>query len=596
MSRIRRRASFFPQQRRLFSNSSLYDVLPLAPLEVNFLIEDLFDQLDFYDRAVSRIQPQRFFQPRRQQQFGPRQLSRQRRTPSQIRSKKPSNVRQRQQPFLQKKQQQFLQPKQPFMQKQKKKPQFGGLLQQQKQQPLQQQKPFVGGAGVMKKSPMAKQQQKYRICIDCRNCDCDPSQIKKSIKSGVNGLSHLTVSAPCIKCPSKLFQRSYTLPSKVQRQKMVSSITPQGHCLIEFPLMEEPQNLQINELLMPLQKIKTPEGKRAFFVQVPILPIMDPAKVKVCVKEGKLVVKFEHRKTIGDICSRVFYCCEVPLPNNIDFSNILCKQNKHTLNVTLPVKSQTVKGGGGMIYREIPVHRKLRHRKSVGVGVSAGGGVSKQQPSAMPSTSMQQQKQQKPSISGLQRQQPQIQQQQKSKKKTSTISTSLQQPTQSIGTNVKPSATSATTTTTTPDIKKKKIKKQKKNKNLLGSSGDQGDLNKPSGGQVSKGSQLLDQVFGFCGKATSSTQQQPSSSTGGGQDIERTAKGARTPTSLDKGVQDIHSQVSDKYQSTATSSSSSTMGGAGQVQGSSSGASVGDVNKPDLSSSSSQAVPGAGIQ
>jgi len=581
MSRIRRRASFFPQQRRLFSNSSLYDVLPLAPLEVNFLIEDLFDQLDFYDRAVSRIQPQRFFQPRRQQQFGPRQLSRQRRTPSQIRSKKPSNVRQRQQPFLQKKQQQFLQPKQPFMQKQKKKPQFGGLLQQQKQQPLQQQKPFVGGAGVMKKSPMAKQQQKYRICIDCRNCDCDPSQIKKSIKSGVNGLSHLTVSAPCIKCPSKLFQRSYTLPSKVQRQKMVSSITPQGHCLIEFPLMEEPQNLQINELLMPLQKIKTPEGKRAFFVQVPILPIMDPAKVKVCVKEGKLVVKFEHRKTIGDICSRVFYCCEVPLPNNIDFSNILCKQNKHTLNVTLPVKSQTVKGGGGgggMIYREIPVHRKLRHRKTV--GGTAAAGVSKQQPSAMPSTTMQQQK---PSISGLQRQQPQIQQQQKSKKKTSTISTSLQQPTQSIGTNVKPSATNVTTTT--PDIKKKKIKKQKKNKNLLGS--DQGDLNKPSGGQVSKGSQLLDQVFGFSGKATTQ-QQQPSSSAGGGQDIER------TPTSLDKGVQDIHSQVSDKYQSTGTSSSS-TMGGAGQVQGSSSGASVGDVNKPDLSSSS-QAVPGAGIQ
>jgi hypothetical protein len=339
----------------------------------------------------------------------------------------------------------------------------------------------------------------------------------------VNGLSHLTVTAPCIKCPSKLFKRSYTLPSKVQRNKMVSSVTPQGHCLIEFPLLEEPQNLQINELLMPLQKIKTPEGKKAFFVQVPILPIMDPAKVKVCVKNGKLVVKFEHKKTIGDICSRVFYCCEVPLPNNIDFNSIMCKQNKHSLNITLPVKSQMARGGMATattgVYRDIPVHRKLRHRKSVaGGGV---GGVSKPV-SAMPSTSMQQ-KQQKPStpISGVQ--QP-IQQQQLKKKAakqqtTQIAQTSLQQSQQqkpqtqptmqqksTIGDVLKPTTSTSTDVT---DIKKKKPKKQKKKKQPVPSELQQNKdvLSQGQKPGVSKGSELLDQVFGFGGKTA---KQQPS--------------------------------------------------------------------------------------
>lgn len=457
----------------------------------------------------------------------------------------------------------------------RKKPQQPFGLQQQQQQRTS----FIGGgSGVKPSSKYALEKQKYCICIDCYGCDCDPANITKSIKSGVNGLNHLTVCAPCKTNPSKIFKRSYTLPRKVQHNKMVKSITPLGHCVFEFPMWdEEPQLLDIE--LMPLQKIKTPEGKKAYFVQVPILPIMDPAKVKVCIVNCNLIVKFEHKKTIGDICSRVFYCCEVPLPKteNIDFSSIVCKQKKHVLNITVPTKRE-----GGMVstpstgYREVPVQRKLRHRKQqqqqqAGV-VGEAAGIS------IPRTTMQQQKQ-KPStgISGLKQQQQQQQKQKQQLKKPqqqkTSISTGLQQPTQqkqqpsTVGGEIlKPTSVESTTT---PDITK-----QKKSKSNV----SQGQQQYPKHGVgVSKGSDLLESVFGFGGGDKSKQQQQPSST---GQQQQRES----APTQLEKGVQQ-RSHVSDTPQVSSDGPSSSQ-----QQQR--------DVNKPDISSSSEDpsAVSGSVIQ
>lgn len=597
-------------------STSFYDIAPL-PLEIDLLIEDLFDELDFYERALSRqyLQQPSYFRPqrpqqRRQRQVRPQpQLKQQRqfrpRQTSQIRPKS-KNVRQRSTsrnlPFQQKQQKfqgrQQVQQHKPLMQQQikKKKPQQQFGLQQQ---------PFFGGLGGGVKSKSMQEKQKYRICIDCRGCDCDPTKITKSIKCGVNGLNHLNICAPCKTNPSKIFKRSYTLPSKVQHNKMVKSITPQGHCVLEFPMWdEEPSFLDID--LMPLQKIKTPEGKKAFFVQVPILPIMDPAKVKVCIKDNcNLIVKFEHKKTIGDICSRVFYCCQVPLPKNIDFSSIVCKQKKHVLNITVPVKKS-----GGMVsttttsvgYRDIPVHRKLRHRKQLARVVGGGAGIFK----AMPST-MQQKQKKKPSmlstpgISGLQKQ-PIQQQQQKLKKpqqqKTSPISTSqqqTQQPQQKLKQKQPTSGFSdifsKSTTTAMPDITKKKKQKKPKTSNILNVSHQGQQYPKPSEG-VSKGSDLLESVFGFGGDKSKQQQQQPSST---GQQQQS------TPTQLDKGVQRSQGQVSDKNLSASALTSSSTQQATdvpssqpSNISGSS------DVNKPDISSSSTTQgqsnVPGSVIQ
>jgi len=343
---------------RLYSNTSMYDVLPL---EVEDLIDDLFDTLEIYERALSRQQPnfRRLQQqpqrsPRQQQQFKPNKGYQ----PQQQQRKSVSTGRQ--QPKFQQNfpQQQKFQGKPQLQQWQK---QTTNKMSQQQPQ-FQQKQPST----LINKSN--KMQQKYRICVDCRCCDCDPSKIQKSLKCGANGLYHLTVFAPCKSNPAKTFKRSYTLPSQVQHNKLQQSVTPQGHCLFEFPLMEEPSALCITELMQPVQRIKTADGQTAFFVQVPILPIVDPAKVKVCIKDGALLVKFEHKKTIGDICSRVFFCDEIPLPkcNNIDFSSIVCKQNKHTLNITVPIKQQQQQGTTKTLtaFKEIPVHRKLRHGSS----------------------------------------------------------------------------------------------------------------------------------------------------------------------------------------------------------------------------------------
>lgn len=561
-SRIRRHSLYFPQpvqqQRRLFNNISYLDILPL---EVDLLIDELFDQLDLVDRVLTRQQqlqqqppiafgqrqrfgafrqrpqqPQRPYRPRAltprgggrgvspkrtiSQQIRPKQqrknVAGQRQqataTTSRGRTAAMTNLPFQQQPF----QFQGRQAQQAQQLKQKKKPQQFGSLQQQ--QPKK--KPFVGSGSVdVKSSKSMQQQQKYRICIDCRGCDCDPAKLKKSIKCGANGLYHLTCTAPCISCPTKTFKRSYTLPSQVQRAQMSCTTTSQGHCCIEFPLLgEQPAPLGID--LMPVQKIKTPEGKRAFFAQVPILPIMDPAKVQVCIQGGnRLIVQFEHKKTI-DCCSRVKYCCQVPLPKktNIDISSIACKQNKHTLNITVPVpvKQQTtvMTTTACRDICQIPVHRKLRHGKRTaavgggGVGVCvAGGGVN------MPISRGQQQK----PFAGIQQQQtapiiksgkPQPQQQQKKKPQATGI----------IENVMKPSATETTKQKKTP--KKQHVGVRE---NILEG--------------VSKGSELLEQVFGFGGKARPST--------GGDKQQQKP-----TPTSKDKGVQQPSlSQVSGKPQS-----------------------------------------------
>lgn len=359
---------------------------------------------------------------------------------------------------------------------------------------------------------------------------------------------------------------------------MIKSITPQGHCLFEFPMWNElPTFLDFD--LMPLQKIKTPEGKKAFFVQVPILPIMDPAKVKVCIKDNcNLIVKFEHKKTIGDICSRVHYCCQVPLPNNIDVSSIVCKQKKHVLNITVPVKK------GGMVsttcvgYCEVPVHRKLRHRKQRLAG-GVGAGISKTMPM--------QQKQKKPSmltsgISGLKQQQQKLKKPQQQQQKTSPISTSLQQQTQQKQKAKSPIRDiPKPTSTTTPDITKKKKQKKSKTSNILNVSGQQGQQYPKTSEGVSKGSDLLESVFGFGG--AKSKQQ----STGQQQQQQKS-----TPTQLDKGVQQSQGDVS------ALTSSPQDVTSQQQQQGNIS--SDVNINKPDIPSSSStqgqSSVPGSVIQ
>jgi len=473
-----------PQHRRLLSNASFYDVLPV---EVDLLIDNLFDQLDLYERALSRHacnleQSSSFFRVQRPQRQLPQQFKQQRQPLQQQQQTrgggfKSKNLSQGQQNL-----------KTTCQQPKKFQQNFQGKFQQQKttKLPLQQQqlKQNLPNVPSFNKANM---QQKYRICVDCRCCDFDPCKVQKSLKCGANGLYHFTVCAPCISNPAKLFKRSYTLPSQVQHTKLSQSVTAQGHCLFEFPLMEEPATLAIADLMAPVQTIQTANGQKAFFVQVPILPIMDPAKVKVCIKDGAIVVKFEHKKTIGETCSRVFYCCQVPLPkcNNIDVSSILCKQNKHTLNITVPIKKGTSTKTTMCINKEIPVHRKLRW-------------------GTMSSTMTQQQQQKQQPISGG------IQQKQQPKKPIQKSKSTSNEPVQK----------------STGITSQKKPQQLQQQQNVEGNKSPQQQYPKLGEG-VSKGSELLAQVFGFSGGKSSSKQTQKQSS--------GTGKQSTKPSTLEKG-------------------------------------------------------------
>lgn len=560
-------------------------------IDVN-LIDDLFDQLDWYERALNLALPS-YGQKRRGTQAVSQTRTRPTR-PISSRRRATSMTSFQQQPFVGIKRQQGIQGRMPMQQQQ--------FLQQKKS--IKQ--PFLGGigggglgslGGGIDKSML----QKYRICIDCQSYGCDPKQVKTAIKC-VNGQYHLTVCAPCKSDPALMLKRSFTLPGHVQRNKMIKQISPQGHCVIEFPLLEGPTFLNIPQL--PPQKMKTPEGKKHLLLQVPIPVTMDPAKVKVCVKESQLYVKFEHRMTIGDICSRAFYFCRVPVPVGVDLSGITCKQNKHTLNIIAPLIKGTVAG-----YREIPIKRKERHRKIGKVGglklaTDVATKLSTKKPLEQKIQPQKQQIEQKPSIISAKQPQPI---QQKEKKPQPSISTSLQQQPQQKIQQQQPQTQTAQKTSSadilptsqqiTPTQKKPRQKKQQQLQTQQQQQQPlqqqqqpkshvfnvQASSQQPSRG-VSRGADLLDQVFG------SKAQTKPTSTS--------------TPTSTDKGV---HEQSKVSGSKTSSSSYSNVVQGGGggeQTKASdigggrqSSHLSKTDTDMPSSTThDQSSSVSGAGIQ
>jgi hypothetical protein len=165
-------------------------------------------------------------------------------------------------------------------------------------------------------------------------------------------------------------------------------------------------------------------------------------------------------------------------------------------------------------------------------------------------------------ISGLKQQQQKLKKPQQQQQKISPISTSLQQQTQQKQKAKSPirDIPKPTESTTTPDITKKKKQKKSKTSNILNVSGQQQGQQYPKTSEgVSKGSDLLESVFGFGGaksKQQSTVQQQQQQKS--------------TPTQLDKGVQ--QSQGAEDVTSQ-------------QQQGNIS--SDVNINKPDIPSSSS---------
>jgi len=209
--------------------------------------------------------------------------------------------------------------------------------------------------------------QKYRIVIDCKGFN--PNTLKTSLKC-VQDNKHLIIYSDIKK--GVQFKRSFTLPKEVETKKMKKFVTPNKQFVVEFCYLDAPQCLDID--LVP-KICNMPEGK-CVHVNAPIPDFVDPLKVQLHVKGRDLIVRLEERLIpIGDSCCRVVYHNRVKLPDNVDVSAIKAKSDKHKLTILAPVGKVATKGAISQQLREIPIQRKLRHRKKA--ALSRGVGESK---------------------------------------------------------------------------------------------------------------------------------------------------------------------------------------------------------------------------
>jgi len=220
-----------------------------------------------------------------------------------------------------------------------------------------------------------KMPQKFRILIDCS--DCDPKTLKTHIKT-VNNQKHLIVCADdkktkkikCdttsskkkidITCTTK-FKRTYTLPKQVEVNKMISFVTPNGQFVVEFPLQEVPCCLDID--MVPKIE-KNEEGRKCVSLRVPIPKSVDPAKVTLTVKGCEVILRFEERFGMEDCVSRVYFYNRCMLPEIADLTRIKCSADKHRLIITCPLQTDSKMWQA----REIPIQRKIRHKTLLASG------------------------------------------------------------------------------------------------------------------------------------------------------------------------------------------------------------------------------------
>jgi len=245
------------------------------------------------------------------------------------------------------------------------------LQQQQRQQSLPKQKQHQQMHTQMHTSQQQKQvqckmPQKFRILIDCS--DCNPKTLKTQIKT-VNDQKHLIVCADeqkinkNVKCDTSCttkFKRTYTLPKQCDINKMISFVTPNGHFVCEFPLQEV---VCCQDIDMVPKIEKTPEG-RIVSLRVPIPQSVDPSKVKLTVKGCECILRFEDRFGTEDCVSRVYFYNRCTLPDGADLNKIKCSADKHRLIITAPLLTDSKTWQS----RDIPIQRKIRHKTLLSTG------------------------------------------------------------------------------------------------------------------------------------------------------------------------------------------------------------------------------------
>jgi len=180
---------------------------------------------------------------------------------------------------------------------------------------------------------MPKQPQTYRITLDCAGYS--PNSIETKFNGNV-----LTVHGreenkynETDDFSIKEFNKTYTVPETAQCDKMVSFMTDEGTLVIEVPLKESTQHMDVD--LFP--QIVEENGGKIMKLNFAVPANIHPENIHINIKDRCLVVKAEEKKVKPDGVSTFHYYKKTTLPENTDFEALKCNYDNHTISVSAPL-------------------------------------------------------------------------------------------------------------------------------------------------------------------------------------------------------------------------------------------------------------------
>jgi len=175
--------------------------------------------------------------------------------------------------------------------------------------------------------------QKYRITVDCPGFK--PESIKTEVKNHklyLHGREEERHEGEDFHI--REFRKTYELPERCETDKLVSFMTSPGHLVIEMPLREHEQHMNMD--LFP-KIVDRPDGKKLVTLDFQVPENIHPEKVHIHVKDRDLIVKAQDKLEKKDSMTKFYYYKRTTLPENTDFEHLTCNWKDHRISVEAPL-------------------------------------------------------------------------------------------------------------------------------------------------------------------------------------------------------------------------------------------------------------------
>jgi len=185
--------------------------------------------------------------------------------------------------------------------------------------------------------------KKYRITLDCSGYKSN--SIKTEIIDGNRLTIHGSEGGKAARegedYSMREFAKTYTLPKNVETDKMVSFLTSNGQLVVEMPLKESEELVQVGGDQGPISLfpriIDAENGQKRVEAYFNLPENVDPSKVTVMCKDRDLIVKAEKTDEKPDSYSRIYYYQRTTLPENTDFKELKCTYDNNQLLINAPL-------------------------------------------------------------------------------------------------------------------------------------------------------------------------------------------------------------------------------------------------------------------